>query len=104
MLALVLALLTVIQITQFLFVALSLLVILTVYVDNILLTGSNSTALAEMKEYLKCHFVTKNMGKSKYFLGIEVAHKNMDYFWLKENMHLIYLRKHVFWGANLLAL
>jgi len=46
------------------------LVILTMYVDNILLTGSDPAGLAETKEYLRCHFVTKDMGKSKYFLGI----------------------------------
>ena len=38
-------------------------VILTVYLDDILLTRSDSVALAETKEYLKRHFVTKDMGK-----------------------------------------
>ena len=52
-----------------------ILVILTVYVDDILLTGSDSVSLAETKEYLRRHFVTKEMGKPKYFLGIEVAHQ-----------------------------
>ena len=32
-------------------------------------------ALAEIKEYLKLHFVTKDMGKPRYFLGIEVAYQ-----------------------------
>jgi len=50
-------------------------VILTIYVDDILLTGSDSAALAETKEYLKCHFVTEDVGKPKYFLKIEVAYK-----------------------------
>ena len=45
-------------------------VILAVYADDILLTESDSDALAEIKEYLKRHFVTKNMGKPKYFLRI----------------------------------
>ena len=47
-------------------------VILTVYVD-ILLTGSDFVALAE--EYLKHHFMTKDMRKPKKFLGIEVAYQ-----------------------------
>ncbi|XP_020253820.1 uncharacterized protein LOC109830870 [Asparagus officinalis] len=51
------------------------LVILAVYVDDILLTGSDSVALAETKEYLNCHFVTKDMGKPKCFLGIEVTYQ-----------------------------
>ena len=48
--------------------------ILAVHVDDILLTGSDSVALAET-EYLKRYFVTKDMGKPRYFLGIEVAYQ-----------------------------
>jgi len=51
------------------------LVILAVYVNDILLTESDSDGLAEIKEYLRHHFVTKDMGKLKYFLEIEVAHQ-----------------------------
>ena len=51
------------------------LVILTVYID-ILLTESDSAGLVETKEYLRRHFVTKNMGKPKYFPGIEMAQKH----------------------------
>jgi len=51
------------------------LVILAMYVDDILLTVSNSAGLMETKEYLGRHFVTKNMGKPKYLLGIEIAHQ-----------------------------
>ena len=45
------------------------------YVDDNLLTSSNSAGLLETKEYLKRHFVTKDMERPKYFMGIEVAHK-----------------------------
>jgi len=51
------------------------LVILTMYVDGILLTRSDSVTLAEIKEYLKCHFVMKDMAKPKYFFGIEVVYQ-----------------------------
>jgi len=44
------------------------------YVDDILLTESDSAVLVE-KEYLRYHFVTKDMSKPKYFMGIEVAHQ-----------------------------
>ena len=40
-----------------------------------MLTGSDLAGLLETKTYLKRHLVTKNMERSKYFLGIEVAHK-----------------------------
>jgi len=39
-----------------------------------LLTGSDSAGLLETNQYLKRHFVTKDMRRPKYFLGIEVAH------------------------------
>ena len=51
------------------------IVILIVYVDDILLTGRDSAGLLKTKQYLKCYFVTKDMGHPKYFLRIEVAHK-----------------------------
>jgi len=46
-----------------------------VYDDDILLTGSDSVGLVETKENLRHHFVTKDIGKPKYFLEIEVAHR-----------------------------
>jgi len=52
------------------------LVNLAVYAYDILQTESDSATLAKTKEYLKHHFVTKDMGKPKYFLGIEVAYQN----------------------------
>ena len=38
------------------------------HVDDILLTGSDLAGIIDTKMYLKCHFVTKYMGRSKYFL------------------------------------
>ena len=52
------------------------MVVLTVYVDDILLTGSDLVGLLETKMYLKHPFVTKNIGRPKYFLRIEVANQN----------------------------
>jgi len=50
-------------------------VILAVYVDDIMLTRSDSAGLMETKEYLRRYFVTKDICRPKYFLGIEVAHQ-----------------------------
>ena len=49
-------------------------VFLPVYVDDILLTGGDTTGIAQTKEYLSTYFVTKDMGKPKYFLRIEFAY------------------------------
>jgi len=73
------------QITLSLFDIKSGIVVLTVYVD-ILLIDSDSAWLLETKEYLKFHFVTKDMERPKYFLGIEVHIKNIVYFFLNESM------------------
>jgi len=49
-----------------------------VYVDDILLTGSDSIGIVETEMYLKRYFVTNDMGRPKYFLGIEVAHQKLS--------------------------
>ena len=47
---------------------------LIVYVDNIVITGSNQDGIHRLKQHLFDHFQTKDLGKLKYFLGIEIAH------------------------------
>ena len=49
-------------------------VVLAVYVDDILLTGSDTTRIMKTEEYRRKHFVTKDIGKSRYFLDIEFAY------------------------------
>lgn len=50
------------------------IVILIVYVDNILVSSNDVQGIDETKKYLQQHFVTKDMGCPKYFLGLEIAH------------------------------
>ncbi|PWA97255.1 ribonuclease H-like domain-containing protein [Artemisia annua] len=45
---------------------------LLVYVDDIIITGNNVDAIEDFKRYLKTKFQIKDLGKLKYFLGIEV--------------------------------
>ena len=47
----------------------SVIIVPTVYVDDILLISSDSTGLLEIKQYLKRYFVIKGMGRPKYFSG-----------------------------------
>ena len=44
-----------------------------VYVDDIVITGDNQEGIRELKQHLFSHFQTKDLGKLKYFLGIEIA-------------------------------
>ena len=45
------------------------------YAYDILLTGSDLGGLLETKECLKRYFMTKDMRRPKYFLGIKLAHQ-----------------------------
>nr|CAN77110.1 hypothetical protein VITISV_013963 [Vitis vinifera] len=46
---------------------------LIVYVNNIVITGSDQNGIQKLKQHLFTHFQTKDLGKLKYFLGIEIA-------------------------------
>ncbi|GKC90479.1 ribonuclease H-like domain-containing protein [Tanacetum coccineum] len=45
---------------------------LLVYVDDIIITGNNLPEINKVKQFLKTKFMIKDLGKLKYFLGIEV--------------------------------
>ena len=49
------------------------IVIVLVYVDDLLVTGSNITLINETKQVLKDNFKIKDLGSLRYFLGIEFA-------------------------------
>ncbi|XP_020229078.1 uncharacterized protein LOC109810105 [Cajanus cajan] len=46
---------------------------LIVYVDDIVLTSSDHHGISQIKQHLCHHFQTKDLGKLRYLLGIEVA-------------------------------
>ena len=49
-----------------------------VYVDDIVIAGSNQDGIRKLKQHLFSHFQTKDKGKLKYFLGIEIAQSNSN--------------------------
>jgi hypothetical protein len=55
-------------------------IVLIVYVNNIIISGSDSTSIADLKTYLSKHFHTKDLGTLHYFLGIEVARSSQGIF------------------------
>jgi len=46
---------------------------LIAYVDDIVITGSDQQGILQLKQHLSNEFQTKDLGKLRYFLGIEVA-------------------------------
>ena len=53
---------------------------LLVYVDDIVLTGDDSKEIQNFKKCLLKEFDIKELGKLKYFLGIELAHSKQGIF------------------------
>ena len=49
---------------------------LIVYVDDIVITDTDQDGIQKLKQHLFSYFQTKDLGKLKYFLGIEVAQSN----------------------------
>ncbi|KAL0333067.1 UNVERIFIED_CONTAM: putative mitochondrial protein [Sesamum calycinum] len=48
-------------------------VALLVYVDDILIAGPSESHISEVKSYLDSLFTIKDLGTTKYFLGLEIA-------------------------------
>ena len=46
---------------------------LVVCVDDIIITDNDQVGIANLKKYRFQHFQTKDLGRLKYFLGIDVA-------------------------------
>lgn len=49
-------------------------VVLLVYVDDIIVSGPNATEIDSVKQLLKSAFKLKDLGKLKFFLGLEIAY------------------------------
>ena len=78
----------------------SVIVVLAAYVDDIFLTGIDSAEIMETKVYLKRHFVTKDMRRSKYFLRIAVAYQKYSILLSQRNYALDLLEEKRFFGSN----
>ena len=51
---------------------------LIVYVEDIVITGNDQNGIQRLKQHLFSHFQTKDLGKLKYFLGVEIAQSKFD--------------------------
>ena len=58
----------------------SSIILLVVYMDDIVINGSDSTGIPSLKSFLHGHFHTKDLGMLKYFLGVEVMRSKHGIF------------------------
>ena len=58
----------------------SSIILLVVYVDDIVITGSDSTGISSLKSFLHGQFHTKDLGMLRYFLGVEVMQSKHGIF------------------------
>ncbi|XP_019455013.1 PREDICTED: uncharacterized protein LOC109356131 [Lupinus angustifolius] len=55
-------------------------ILICLYVDDLLITGSCSKGIEELKGSLKGEFEMTNLGRLSYFLGLEFQHRNRGLF------------------------
>ena len=76
-------------------------IIISIYVDAIIITRDNASGIVQAKHDLKMSFDIKNLGPLCYFLSIEVARSRKAYLYLDESILLTFLRIHVCLGVGL---
>ena len=56
------------------------IILLVVYVDEIVITGSDSLGISPLKSFLHTQFYTKDLGMLRYFSGVEVTRSKKGIF------------------------
>ena len=62
------------------------IVLLLVYVDDIVITGTNSMLITQFQQHLQKSFHMKDLGHLAYFLGLEV-HSNSSGIFLNQHKY-----------------
>jgi Reverse transcriptase (RNA-dependent DNA polymerase)/Integrase core domain/gag-polypeptide of LTR copia-type/GAG-pre-integrase domain len=68
------------------------IIVILIYVDDLVITGSDLRGLEELKQHLGRKFDIKDLGNLKYFLGIEIARSNKGLF-LSQRKYVLELLK-----------
>ena len=78
-------------------------VIISLYVDDMLIFGSNMHVINETKNMLKSHFDMKDLGEANFILGMKIT-KTCDGIFLDQSHYVEkILRKYNFLGHNSVA-
>jgi hypothetical protein len=57
-----------------------------IYVDDLIITGDSDENIFDLKKFLKQKFEMKDLGKLRYFLGIEVIQSRKG-IWLLQRQY-----------------
>jgi Reverse transcriptase (RNA-dependent DNA polymerase) len=68
--------------------------VVLVYVDDLIITGDNQIEINYVKNELKQKFDIKDLGKLKYFFGIEIAHSLKGLF-ISQRKYVLDLLKEI---------
>jgi len=63
-------------------------IVLFIYVDDIIISGSDSIGIAYLKAYLIRQFPTVDLGALRYFLGIKIARSKIGMY-LSQHMYIL---------------
>ena len=63
-------------------------ILLTLYVDDLILTGSSEEIVQQIKLALQAEFRMKDLGELKYFLGVEFV-RSSDSLWLLQRQYAL---------------
>ncbi|RDX93744.1 Copia protein, partial [Mucuna pruriens] len=59
-------------------------IVILLYIDDIIVIGSDEEQIAQLRRELVIHFEMKNLGEAKYFLGLEIE-KLMDGYYISQS-------------------
>jgi Reverse transcriptase (RNA-dependent DNA polymerase) len=62
------------------------IVIILIYVDDLVITGSDQHGIAALKTHLRTEFDIKDLGYLRYFLGIKVARSHKGLFFISKKV------------------
>ena len=68
------------------------LIVIVIYVDDLIITGSNKDEIADVKKVLGAKFDMKDLGELMYFLGIEVIRIEQG-MWLLQGKYVLDMLK-----------
>ncbi|MFV0960829.1 reverse transcriptase domain-containing protein, partial [Klebsiella pneumoniae] len=74
--------------------------VVLIYVDDILITGDDSFGISNVKSFLIKKFDIKDLGKLKYFLGIEFARSSKGILLNKRKFNSDILSEHKMTDCN----